>query len=72
MSVRLGEHNLRTEQDCDSAKPGLEYCSDDPLNIEIEEKIVHENYTKDISDIALLRLKQKVTYTGIYPMVATR
>lgn len=66
-SVRLGEHDLRTEEDCDDGEPGLEYCSSPPIDIEVEEKVVHKDYNSKAVryDIALLRLKHKVNYTGI-------
>lgn len=71
--IRLGEHDLASKEDCvGGVQPGLEYCSDPPLDIEIEEKIVHEDYNpEDINthgDIALLRLKQEVAYTGKYQL----
>ncbi|KAF2883417.1 hypothetical protein ILUMI_22751 [Ignelater luminosus] len=67
-SVRLGEHNLASEEDCYGGEDsGLQYCSDPPIDIEIEETIVHEDYNPkkvgSIGDIALLRLKQEVNYT---------
>ncbi|KAF2900708.1 hypothetical protein ILUMI_05478 [Ignelater luminosus] len=63
VSVRLGEHNVKTDVDCDGSK----YCSDPPVDVEVEEVILHEGYNEDDSyiqvDIALLRLKKKINYT---------
>lgn len=60
-SVRLGEHDVNTEIDCDFKI----YCAPLPIDIEIKKKIVHEHYNADdmLSDIALLRLKHKVNQT---------
>ncbi|KAF2881991.1 hypothetical protein ILUMI_24172 [Ignelater luminosus] len=60
-SVRLGEHNVKTEEDCFNSGD----CADSPVNIEIQKTVVHEDYNPDDhrSDIALLRLKHKVVYT---------
>ncbi|KAF2898151.1 hypothetical protein ILUMI_08021 [Ignelater luminosus] len=65
--VRLGEHNIKTDVDCEGDVPGLDDCSDPPVDIEIEEKIVHEDYDNDdpnfYADIALIKLKKEVNYT---------
>ncbi|PSN45981.1 Melanization protease 1 [Blattella germanica] len=55
-SVRLGEHNLDTEKDCD------EFCTDPIQDYDVEKVIPHENFDahKLKNDIALLRLKKKV------------
>ncbi|XP_030384446.1 serine protease grass-like [Scaptodrosophila lebanonensis] len=61
VSVRLGEHNLSTEKDCeDDDKP--ESCAPAVQDIEIEKIIVHEAYKNKYNDIALLRLKEKVNF----------
>ena len=51
MQVRLGEHELNNDNDGAT-----------PLDIEIESKVIHENYNpKNLSnDIAVLTLKQDV------------
>ncbi|KAJ4436622.1 hypothetical protein ANN_16753 [Periplaneta americana] len=66
--VRLGEHNLDTNMDCD---PYDDYCADPVQDYEIEEAISHEefnlNHTQQRfkNDIALIRLKSKVhNYTS--------
>mgnify|MGYP003343779468 CR=1 FL=1 len=66
-SVRLGEHNLDTDIDCE------EYCVEAPKNILVEETIPHELYDpKNINryhDIALLRLQRPVAFTDyIFPI----
>lgn len=63
--VRLGEWDLNTPKDC----PPKKGCNDHPLDVGIEKIIVHENYLdgneiQKKNDIALLKLKQKVEYTG--------
>ncbi|KAF2881994.1 hypothetical protein ILUMI_24175 [Ignelater luminosus] len=65
VSVRLGEHNTKTEQDCDDDTPGLEYCSDPPIDVDVEEITSYETFTlkKVYGDVALIRLNQVVNYT---------
>ncbi|KAF2881998.1 hypothetical protein ILUMI_24179 [Ignelater luminosus] len=64
VSVRLGEHNIATEEDCEGDTPGLENCADAPVDIDIEDIIVHEDYSSSLfADITLLRLKEEVNYT---------
>lgn len=60
-SVRLGEWKISTDPDCDDY-----YCLPSPKDIPIESKIVHEKYdeTKQIYDIALLKLQTEVEFTG--------
>lgn len=64
--VRLGEWDLRQTVDCDYSSGTLD-CIDPPLDIPIEEKIVHERYTpqnkNQYNDIALLRLSRAVKFT---------
>ncbi|KAF2905285.1 hypothetical protein ILUMI_00879 [Ignelater luminosus] len=68
ISVRLGEHDLSKARDCEDETPGFVDCSDDPLDIAIEEKIPHDLYDpNDVNqahDIALLRLSRKVDFTS--------
>lgn len=64
-SIRLGEHNLDTVDDCE------EYCMDPVQDYIVEKAISHEEF--DIhrlkNDIGLVRLKTKVPhYTGIPAM----
>lgn len=64
VSVRLGEYDTEKEKDCVSHGVGAEDCTDDPIDIEVEERIAHEQYDpRDMNqyhDIALLRLKRDV------------
>ncbi|CAG9565382.1 unnamed protein product [Danaus chrysippus] len=58
--VRLGEWNLATKMDC-----VRDDCSPEPLDINIEEIIPHEDYDPDKgqqNDIALLRLARDVAF----------
>lgn len=63
VSVRLGEHNLATEVDCEDGD-----CADPVVDVPIEETIVHESYTPNSpaqsNDIALIRLSRPITYTN--------
>lgn len=57
VGARLGETDLTKEKDCDDCDPAVDY--------EIEKTIKHENYSKaEGNDIALIRLKEKVTITS--------
>lgn len=70
--VRLGEYDLDTEIDCNNSNgrrgllPNAATCADPPLNVDVEEIIVHPLYNnrKKINDIALLRLARNISYTG--------
>lgn len=61
-SVRLGEWDTNSVEDCED-----DICSDPPLDVPVEERIVHENYMPasklQENDIALLRLSNTVAYT---------
>uniref|UniRef100_A0A182MV97 CLIP domain-containing serine protease n=1 Tax=Anopheles culicifacies TaxID=139723 RepID=A0A182MV97_9DIPT len=61
--VRLGEWDLSTANDCEDG-----ICSNAPIDLDIEEIVVHSNYdTKDQSnanDIALIRFTRPVQYSG--------
>lgn len=68
VSVRLGEHELDKDPDCeDEDRPGFEDCADSPIDIPISETIVHQQYgPRELAkpnDIALLRLRYPVTYS---------
>lgn len=60
ISVRLGEHNLLTDQDCD-----VDECAPPVIDNPVAETIVHENYraAKNDDDIALIRLANPITFT---------
>lgn len=62
VSVRLGEHDINTESDCEKSDYGDEYCSDPVQDIDVEASIPHPNYnsTDFTSDIGLIRLAQKI------------
>ncbi|XP_017015614.3 spaetzle-processing enzyme-like [Drosophila takahashii] len=64
--VRLGEHNIRTNPDCQDTN-GKRRCALPHLDIGVENSIVHNNYNvvdgKYYNDIALLRLQKPVRYT---------
>lgn len=61
VSVRLGEHKLSTEEDCDEL-----ICSDPVQDILIEKVTRHANFTstKKFNDVALLRLKSAADVSG--------
>jgi hypothetical protein len=60
--VRLGEWDTSKARDCDD--DNQQFCSDPPIDIQIEKAITHENYNpEDVNqhnDIALLRLSREV------------
>ncbi|XP_037036818.1 serine protease easter-like [Bradysia coprophila] len=62
LSVRLGEHNINTEKDCDDFE-----CADPAIDVFIEEIISHTDYNRteytEENDIALIRLTHTVNFT---------
>lgn len=60
-SVRLGEHDIMKEIDCEGCKPAID--------VDIEKILIHSNFTLSQTtlgfDIALLRLKEAVTFTSL-------
>lgn len=64
--VRLGEHDLASVKDCEKDDFGEE-CADDPIDVQIEEQITHDNYSilkkSQKYDIGLLRLVRSIAYT---------
>lgn len=66
-SVRLGEWDTETNQDCDDSYINEQVCNNPPVDVSVEEKIVHENYEPNSknqhNDIALLRLSKNVQYS---------
>lgn len=69
ISVRLGEYDTEKDPDCVELFGGRKDCSPPPVNIPIEELIPHEQYNPNdrnqYHDIALLRLKLPVKYSGM-------
>ncbi|KAL7727639.1 hypothetical protein ACLKA6_014979 [Drosophila palustris] len=66
-SVRLGEWDTSTAPDCVTELSKKQTCAPMHMDIEIEKRIVHELYVPNsidqMHDIALLRLKQLVSFT---------
>ena len=66
IGVRLGEWDLSQQKDCDDSLINEVVCAPPPIDIGIEETIMHEKYRPSSSnqhnDIALLRMRQKVNY----------
>lgn len=65
-SVRLGEHDLRTERDCESFPNLGQLCSEPVVDVGVEESIPHPDFDKRFNisdDIALLRLERNVQFT---------
>ena len=61
-SVRLGDHNLTSREDCQERLDGRVVCND-PQNFGIEKRFVHEDYNKPNdkdNDIALLKLDRPI------------
>lgn len=65
ISVRLGEWNLLTGEDCD-IQNGRKVCAPNALDVPIEDVQIHENYQplsrNQHHDIALIRLARKVQF----------
>jgi len=65
IGVRLGEHNLLTDEDCQTLN-GRRICSPSVFDVSIEEVMIHENYLpqslNQYNDIALIRLSRKVQF----------
>lgn len=59
--IRLGEHNTETNPDCENS-----FCNDFYEDFEPVEIIHHKDYNnpKLRNDIALIRLKRKIRFTG--------
>ncbi|EDW38974.1 GL13652 [Drosophila persimilis] len=66
-AVRLGEWDTNTDPDCVTEKNGQKTCAPGHIDIEVEKLIIHEEYVPNsidqMNDIALLRLKQSVSYS---------
>ncbi|CRK86963.1 CLUMA_CG003753, isoform A [Clunio marinus] len=67
VSVRLGEWDTTTVEDCDDSFFNERVCNDPHVDVPVEKKIIHESYVANSKnqhhDIALLRLSRTVTYT---------
>lgn len=67
ISVRLGEWDTTTDQDCDDSFTNERVCNDPHVDISVEEQLIHEDYLPNSknqhNDIALLRLSRNVRYT---------
>jgi len=66
-TVRLGENDLNQEIDCESDRPGIDDCADEPIDVGVEATFVHEQYDPNTisqhHDIALLRLNKDVNFS---------
>ncbi|XP_055381423.1 uncharacterized protein LOC129612005 [Condylostylus longicornis] len=65
-SVRLGDHNVDTEIDCEIDEfNNDEHCNDPPQDIKIESRITHSEYVRfaGVNDIALIRLSRPANMT---------
>ncbi|XP_011293072.1 serine protease grass [Musca domestica] len=71
-SIRLGDHNLKTEQDCENYKSSRKWnCAPPYEDVGIESVFLHPNYKLHPiqHDIALIRLQRPVTFnTHIKPI----
>ncbi|XP_063699756.1 serine protease easter-like [Culicoides brevitarsis] len=63
--IRLGEHDLTSDIDCRRDLTNRTDCTDHVVDVNIEEKIIHEYYEpiNFHNDIALIRLATPVNYT---------
>lgn len=64
VSVRLGEYDTTKDIDC-IVLDGEEICADPPIDVPVEEKVAHSEYSETSmqNDIALLRLNRVVERT---------
>lgn len=64
-TVRLGEYDLTKDRDCLNG-----VCNPAPIDAAVEEIIVHPEYRPNNRaqhhDIALIRLKKRVPFSGMY------
>ncbi|KAF5298245.1 hypothetical protein FQR65_LT09756 [Abscondita terminalis] len=67
IAVRLGEHDTRTNPDCDN-NPVDEDCAASHIDVYVESSHPHPNYTSTDSnrynDIALVKLQTEVTFSN--------
>ncbi|KAJ8960295.1 hypothetical protein NQ318_004021 [Aromia moschata] len=65
VSVRLGEHDLQSDKDCETIDK-YTICADDPVDIPVENYTMHPDYdpVKLRNDIALVRVKEKIRFTS--------
>lgn len=63
----MGEHDLSKDIDCFTA--GGKVCADPHVDYAINHTLIHPKYEarKLANDIALIKIKQKVTFTGKVP-----
>lgn len=62
IGVRLGEHDIKTEEDCD---PMRDYCAPPVQDFYIEEIITHPYYKSDnfANDVAILKLATPANFS---------
>jgi Trypsin len=77
--VRLGEHTISTEKDCETIETEKICVEEPPQNIGIENFVIHEEYVPNDqprrdhrggqNDIGLIKLKKEATYHYfVYPV----
>ena len=67
--IRLGEQTFNQTKDCTVEKElNKTTCADPPQDINISKIFIHHRFASKhdqyINDIALIRLKQKIKFTG--------
>ena len=65
VSVRLGEHDLSTEKDCEDKNTPDEICAEKIQEYRFEELIPHKEYNRPgrfANDIALIRLDRDIDF----------
>ncbi|XP_066245747.1 serine protease easter-like [Euwallacea similis] len=67
ISVRLGEYNTDTEEDCITTQDGQTQCAPPAVDVAVDERVAHESYNpfdaNQYHDIALLRLIRNVKFS---------
>lgn len=64
IGVRLGEHNLGTEKDCEFLGGRIEHCLPPYEEYGLEDVRPHPNYKSINNDIALIKLDRPVQFKG--------
>lgn len=73
MNIRLGELDLLMEKDCDKYGDEEE-CADQPVDVLVDKVMPHKDFDVDTlkNDIALIKTRTKITFTGDYFFIFSR
>lgn len=69
--MRLGEHNLLTDPDCEQTQTGR-VCAAPLVRVPVEKVISHKEYKASDpdkhNDIGIIRLRSNVPFTGVFKL----